>query len=48
MYIMAPEPILTAISQIPPTSLCAYMSPPIVPRRRLGKNVTAITNTFNQ
>jgi hypothetical protein len=38
MYIMAPEPILTATSQIPPISLCVCMCiPPVVDRQQLGK-----------
>jgi hypothetical protein len=44
MYIMAPEPIST-VYFINSSHLCVYVHPPIVHRQRLGKNVTAATNT---
>jgi hypothetical protein len=43
MYIMAPEPVLTA----PVPSVCASTYPPIVARQRLGKHVPAAKNTRN-
>jgi hypothetical protein len=44
MYSMAPEPISTAyVINLPHQSVCLY--PLIVARQRLGKNVTAATNT---
>jgi hypothetical protein len=43
---MAPEPISTAYFINPShQSVCLYVYPPIVARQRLGKNVTAATNT---
>jgi hypothetical protein len=46
MHIMAPEPISTAYLKNPShQSVCLYVYPPIVARQRLGKNVTATTNT---
>jgi hypothetical protein len=46
MYIMACEPISTAyFVNPPPISLCLYVYPAIGPWQRLGKNVTAATNT---
>jgi hypothetical protein len=46
MYIMAPEPIPTAYFINPShQSVCLYVYPPIVAKQRLGKNVTAATNT---
>jgi hypothetical protein len=46
MYITAPEPILTTYFINPShQSVCLYVHPSIVVRQRLGKNVTAATNT---
>jgi hypothetical protein len=47
MYIMASEPISTAyFINPPPISLCFFTCfPHIVARQRLGKKVTAATNT---
>jgi hypothetical protein len=46
MYIMAPEPISMAYLINPSyQSVCLYVYPPIAARQRLGKNVTAATNT---
>jgi hypothetical protein len=46
MYIMALEPISTAYFINPSDqSECLYVYPPIVARQRLGKHVTAATNT---
>jgi hypothetical protein len=46
MYIMAPEPISTAYFINPShRSVCRYVYPPIVARKRLGKNVTVATKT---
>jgi hypothetical protein len=46
MHIMAPEPISTAYFINPShQSVCLYVYPLIVARQRLGKNVTAATNT---
>jgi hypothetical protein len=46
MYIMAPEPISTAYFINPShQSVCLYVYPLIVARQRLGKNITAETNT---
>jgi hypothetical protein len=46
MYIMEPEPILTAYFISPfHWPVCLYAFPPIVARQRLGKNSTAATNT---
>jgi hypothetical protein len=46
MYIMATEPISTAYFINPShQSLCLYVYPTIVARQRLGKNITAATNT---
>jgi hypothetical protein len=45
-YIMASEPISTAYFINPSHQcLCLYVYSPIVARQRLGKNVTAATNT---
>jgi hypothetical protein len=45
-YIMAREPISTAYFINPSRqSVCLYLYPPVVARQRLGKNVTAATNT---
>jgi hypothetical protein len=45
-YIMTLEPISTAHFINPShQSVCLYVYPPMVPRQRLGKNVTAATNT---
>jgi hypothetical protein len=46
MYIMAPEPVSTAYYINPShQSVCIYVYPLIVARQRLGKKVTAATNT---
>jgi hypothetical protein len=46
MYIMEPELILIAFFVNPSqNSACLYVYPPTVDRQRLGKNVTASTNT---
>jgi hypothetical protein len=46
MYIMAPNPIEMAYFINPShQSECPYVYPPIVARQRLGKRVTAATNT---
>jgi hypothetical protein len=46
MFIMAPEPISTAYFINPShQSVCLYVYPVIVARQRLGKKVTAATNT---
>jgi hypothetical protein len=47
MYIMPPEPISRAyfISHCH-QCVCLYVYSPIVARQRLGKNVTAATNTY--
>jgi hypothetical protein len=46
MYVMAPEPILTAFFINPfCQSVGLYVYPPVVDKQRLGKNVTAATNT---
>jgi hypothetical protein len=46
MYIMAPEPISMAYFTNPShQSVCLYVYPPIIARQRLGKNVTAATNS---
>jgi hypothetical protein len=49
MHIMIPEPISTAY-YINPTNQSPYLyvHPPIVVRQRLGKNVTAATNTHER
>jgi hypothetical protein len=45
-YIMVPDPIPTAyFINISHQSVCPYMYSPLVARQRLGKNVTAATNT---
>jgi hypothetical protein len=46
VYIMAPEPVSTAYFLNPSHQpVCLYVNPSIVARQRLGKNVTAATNT---
>jgi hypothetical protein len=46
MYIMTPEPIAKAYIINPShQSLCVYVYPSILARQRLGKNITAATNT---
>jgi hypothetical protein len=45
MYIMASEPISTAYFIIPPPIYVSVYVSPTVARQRLGKNVTAATNT---
>jgi hypothetical protein len=46
MYMMVPEPIsVTCFINLSYQSLCLYVYPLIFARRRLGKNVTAATNT---
>jgi hypothetical protein len=46
MYIIAPEPISTVYFINPShQSVCLYTYHPIVARQRLGKNITAATNT---
>jgi hypothetical protein len=46
VYITAPEPISTAHFVNPShQSVCLYVYIPVVGRQRLGKNVTAATNT---
>jgi hypothetical protein len=46
MYITAPESISTAYFIYPShQSVCVYEYLPIVARQRLGRNVTAATNT---
>jgi hypothetical protein len=48
MYIMAPEPISTAYIINPSHQYVRpYVYPTIVARQRLGKSVTAATNTDN-
>jgi hypothetical protein len=43
---MTPEPISTAYFMNPShQSVCLYLYPAIVARQRLGKNITAATNT---
>jgi hypothetical protein len=45
MYIIAPEPIPTAYFINPShLSMCLYVNLPIVARKRLGENFTAVTN----
>jgi hypothetical protein len=45
-YIEAPEPISTAyLKNHSHQSVFLYVYPPIVARQRLGRNVTAVTNT---
>jgi hypothetical protein len=45
MYIMPPEPISTAYSINPShQSVCLYVYPLIVARKRLSKNIPAETN----
>jgi hypothetical protein len=47
MYIMAPEPVSTAfVVNTSYQSVCLYVYPVTVARQRLGKNVTAATNTY--
>jgi hypothetical protein len=43
IYVMAPDPISTAY--LVKQSVCLYAYPYIVARQRLGKNITAATNT---
>jgi hypothetical protein len=46
MYIMSPEHISTAYFINPShQSVYLYVYPPVVAKQRLGKNVTAATNT---
>jgi hypothetical protein len=46
MYIMTPESISTAYFINPShQSVCLYVYSPIVVKQRLGKNVTAATNS---
>jgi hypothetical protein len=48
VYIMAPEPISTEYFINPShQSVCLYVYLPIVARQRLGRHVTAATNTRN-
>jgi hypothetical protein len=43
MYIMAPDHIFLNPAH---QSVCLYVYPPVVASQRLGKNVTATTNTY--
>jgi hypothetical protein len=46
MYIMAPVPISTAYFINPSHQfVCLYVYPTLIARQRLGKSVTAATNT---